>query len=470
MLRKHLPVFCLSLVFIFCGSITIFADVFTVTKTADTNDGTCDSDCSLREAVTAAGNFVADNIVLFSPSLSGSTITIGAPAIEIFGAKSLRIEGLGADRLTISGANSTGIFRLSNEGAMDLRIAGMTLTAGRNAQPELGGGAINSISGANIEIDHVNFVGNVMANPGLGGAIFLGGGGTHRISNSTFSGNTAASCGAISIIGGPDTRIVNSTFSGNTATLGDGGAICLSAAGGSATLRNLTISGNNARNGGAIAVANGAFNIGNSVLSGNTAVNFPEVRRQTNGIINSDGNNHIGDSAGDSASTDFPVIWAASDVLNTPPVLGGLQNNGGRIPTILPAKGSPLINTGSNALSAGTVIDERGFSRIAGGTVDKGAAETSSAATTVAVSGLVTSQAGRAIPGTYVTLTDMLGNTVKGGLASSGGYYSFPNTPAGDNYFVVVTHRRYSFPTTVISADADVFSALIGTRGTSNNE
>jgi Chlamydia polymorphic membrane protein (Chlamydia_PMP) repeat len=303
-----------------------------------------------------------------------------------------------------------------------------------------------------------------MANPGLGGAVFLGGSGTHRISNSTFSGNTAASCGAISIIGGPDTVIVNSTFSGNTATLGDGGAICLSSASGSATLRNLTISGNNARNGGAIAVANGAFNIGNSVLSGNTAVNFPEVRRQTNGIINSDGNNHIGDSAGDSTSTDFPVTWAASDVLNTPPVLGALQNNGGRIPTILPAKGSPLINTGNNTLAAGTGIDERGFSRIAGGTVDKGATETSSAAATVAVSGLVTSQTGRAIPGTYVTLTDMLGDVVKGGLASSGGYYSFPTTPAGDGYFVVVSHRRYSFPKTVISADANVFSALMSTQ------
>lgn len=33
-----------------------FAATFTVTKTADTFDGTCDSDCSLREAVEAANN------------------------------------------------------------------------------------------------------------------------------------------------------------------------------------------------------------------------------------------------------------------------------------------------------------------------------------------------------------------------------------------------------------------------------
>ena len=30
---------------------------FTVTKTADTNDGVCDADCSLREAVEAASSF-----------------------------------------------------------------------------------------------------------------------------------------------------------------------------------------------------------------------------------------------------------------------------------------------------------------------------------------------------------------------------------------------------------------------------
>lgn len=33
---------------------TAFAATYVVTKTADTNDGTCDSDCSLREAITAA--------------------------------------------------------------------------------------------------------------------------------------------------------------------------------------------------------------------------------------------------------------------------------------------------------------------------------------------------------------------------------------------------------------------------------
>ncbi len=429
--------------------------VFTVTKTADTNDGLCDSDCSLREAVDAATSLISDNLVLFSPSLNGSTITIGAPALHLFGAKSIRIEGPGADLLTISGGNTTMIFLVTGKEPMDLRFAGMTLTAGRNTQPEIGGGAIDSISSANIEIDRMHFIGNLMTSPGFAGAVFLGGGGAHRISNSTFSANSAAGCGAIAILGSPDTVIVNSTFSGNTATVGDGGAICLSVAGSSATLRNLTITGNNARNGGAIAVANGTFNIGNSVMSGNTAVNFPEVRRQTNGAINSEGNNHIGDSAGDSANTDFPVTWVASDVLNTLPALGTLQNNGGRIPTILPAKGSPLINTGNNLLAnAGGAIDQRGYTRIAGAAVDKGAVEVSSAPASVKIAGRVTDVRGRALPRARVTLTDMSGNTRKF-IANAFGYYYF-TAPAAEDYFVTAASLPNTFLTRLLIANGDL--------------
>jgi CSLREA domain-containing protein len=40
-----------------------FATTFWVTKTADTNDGSCDPDCSLREAIDAANtNQGADDV------------------------------------------------------------------------------------------------------------------------------------------------------------------------------------------------------------------------------------------------------------------------------------------------------------------------------------------------------------------------------------------------------------------------
>ena len=60
----------LALVFLFVQAASIpsaFAIDYTVTKTDDTNDGTCDSDCSLREAIVAANtNPGADRVVLGS--------------------------------------------------------------------------------------------------------------------------------------------------------------------------------------------------------------------------------------------------------------------------------------------------------------------------------------------------------------------------------------------------------------------
>ena len=56
-------VLLLLLLFVFL-SININAATYTVTKIADTNDGVCDGDCSLREAM-AAVNATAANAVIF---------------------------------------------------------------------------------------------------------------------------------------------------------------------------------------------------------------------------------------------------------------------------------------------------------------------------------------------------------------------------------------------------------------------
>ena len=52
------------------------ATTFTVTKTADTADGTCDADCSLREAITAANaNAGTDTIAFAIPGGGPHTIS-----------------------------------------------------------------------------------------------------------------------------------------------------------------------------------------------------------------------------------------------------------------------------------------------------------------------------------------------------------------------------------------------------------
>ncbi len=63
---KFYVVFIFSLIFFSFFPSFVQAATYTVTKTADTNDGTCDADCSLREAMTAANSNAGTDNVGFS--------------------------------------------------------------------------------------------------------------------------------------------------------------------------------------------------------------------------------------------------------------------------------------------------------------------------------------------------------------------------------------------------------------------
>jgi CSLREA domain-containing protein len=52
-----------SLVWVLLAPPRASAATFTITKTADTNDGVCDSDCSLREAIAAANAAPGDDVI-----------------------------------------------------------------------------------------------------------------------------------------------------------------------------------------------------------------------------------------------------------------------------------------------------------------------------------------------------------------------------------------------------------------------
>jgi CSLREA domain-containing protein len=82
------------------------AATFTVTKTADTNDGACNADCSLREAIVAANAPGADSIILPAGTY---TLTIagagedGALTGDLDITSDLTLTGAGADVTTING-------------------------------------------------------------------------------------------------------------------------------------------------------------------------------------------------------------------------------------------------------------------------------------------------------------------------------------------------------------------------------
>jgi len=84
-----------------------FATTFPVTKTDDTNDGTCDADCSLREAIEAANtNPGADDV----PVPAGNyLLTLGQLTIL----DDVNIEGADQTNTYLSGQ---GLFRVLNVG------------------------------------------------------------------------------------------------------------------------------------------------------------------------------------------------------------------------------------------------------------------------------------------------------------------------------------------------------------------
>ena len=134
-----------------------------------------------------------------------------------------------------------------------------------NANDAGGGGAIFNDGGA-LMVSNSTFTGNSAAlallGMAVGGAIYANGG-TVTLIDSTFSDNDALYGGAIYANGGALT-VTDSTFSGNSA--GSGGAI--DANSGTLTVTNSTLAGNFGVQGGAI-WADGTLSVTNCTFSGN---------------------------------------------------------------------------------------------------------------------------------------------------------------------------------------------------------
>ena len=261
-----------------------------------------------------------------------------------------------------------------------------------------GGGSGGGISSdGTLTITNSIVGGNSVTNqppyPGSAGGIFSGG--TAEISNSTIGGNAGGPYGGGIVNGGASMTITSSTISGNT-TIGSGGGI---ANGGTLTITNSTIVGNAAafkqsgRGGGISNGDNGALTITHSTFSGNSADGG------AGGIDLSNGTLHIGNtilkagaSGANLANNSGTVIshgynlssdngggflTAAGDQINTEPMLGPLQDNGGPTATHALLTGSPAINAGDPNFTPPPFYDQRGpgYDRVFGGRIDIGSFE-----------------------------------------------------------------------------------------------
>jgi hypothetical protein len=366
---------------------------------------------SLRDAIM---NAALGDTIGFSPSLSGQTITVASPLTI---SQNLRIIGLGANNLTISGGGTSQVFNISSG---TVSLSDMTIANG--AEDNKGGGGIqnsgtmtvsnctlsdnsvlvNAVSGGGgianfgtMTVSNCTLSGNSFSAGAFGGggggiengfegtmtvsnctlsgnsANLDGGGidnaGTMTVSNCTLSGNSVSGTGGGLESDGGTLTVSNCTLSGNSASgpLGTGGG--LESDGGTVTVSNCTVSGNSAPKGGGInnnLLLAGAAIIRDTILAGNTASTGPDF----SGALTSDlGHNLIGNTSGGSGFT------GPGDLLNVNPLLGPLQDNGGPTLTMSLLPGSPAITAGDPTFPPTT--DQRGFSRIVNGSIDIGAFE-----------------------------------------------------------------------------------------------
>ena len=355
------------------------AAIYIPNKTADTNDGACDSDCSLREAITAANQNPGEDVILLHAGTY--TLTASGPAngnLQIQGDTVLIGDGAGR---TIIDGGAGGIFFIPN--GVTVQMQDVTLRNGRS--PGAGGAIRNN---GDLTLLRTILTGNSSVagsvGSGLGGAIVSDGTNPSlTIVDSTISNNTAQGAGG-GIAAGGDVTLTNVTVSGNrtTADLGGGVYFFTSIRG---TVNNSTIAGNTAAvKGGGLLVETALFigvspKVTNSIIAGNTAPAGPDC----GGAIDSS-YNLIGkgtDCAGPSAANHDKVGTAASPL---DPKLGPLAGNGGPTPTLALLAGSPAIDAGNpsppgSGTGACEATDQRGARRPGGTTCDIGAFEATAA-------------------------------------------------------------------------------------------
>jgi CSLREA domain-containing protein len=268
--------------------------VFVTTKTADTADGACDRDCSLREAVIAANAAPGEDVIVLAPGTY--TLTRAAGGGDDAAGGDLDFTGsavLYGPSAATTAIDAGAIDRVLDVGAgAALEVTGVTLRNGRAG--EGGGGAVRN-KGA-LSLNRVVVASSKAIGAGaLGGGVWsAGSGSTLAIRESTIHGNAADGMGG-GVAASEALELVNSTVSGNNA--GDSGGGVFVDRDTDAVIRQATISGNNAGRGGGILGLSDPFisveraHVGRSIVAGNTA----QTDRDCAGAVVSDGGNLLGD-------------------------------------------------------------------------------------------------------------------------------------------------------------------------------
>ena len=306
------------------------AATFVVTNVADTNDGVCDADCSLREAVTNANATTGatasnPNAITFDPTVFGSAQSLASRTISV----ATLLPAITVP-LTVTGSAGGVVVRSTSRGFDVFTVN----------------------SGVSASFDRLTI---------SNGRTSINNSGTTTVTNSTLSGNSFG-------IRNPDgtLTITNSTVTGNQ---NDG----IFSIRGTLNVSNSTVSGNN---NGIFNSTNNTATITNVTLSSNrnATINneFGIAVTLRNSLLVSTGTLVRG------SFTDGGGNLLVSGTASDAKLSATLADNGGPTQTLALLADSPAIDAGVNAnVPSGVTTDQRGpgYARITGGTVDIGAFE-----------------------------------------------------------------------------------------------
>ena len=392
------------------------APVYAVTKTDDTLDGSCNGDCSLREAIAAAN--AAPGVVLlpagdYALTRSGSDNTNANGDLDLTAGMAIYGAGIASTRVLAQNADRVCDLDPGNTLGHTYHFAGLEIA---NGQVFSFGGGINASSGSTPGNEHLALqrvalrnnstqlsggglrshgptalvdcivAGNSAASDG--GGLSFGGDANTRvdIAYSTISGNTSTSTfsgGGGGLHSTANTVIYNSTFSGNSAR-NNGGGVLSTTASGRMNLIQVTLFGNradsdgaNGGNGGGLRIegnfaeVRGTAFAANVAGTGSTASDCDKPPQLTNVTLAS---NHL-----EAATSSCGFGPATGDVLGQAALLLPLGDHSGVGETHVPDDGSPLIDSATPAVCLGN--DQRRIGRPQDGdndgtpACDKGAVE-----------------------------------------------------------------------------------------------
>jgi CSLREA domain-containing protein len=353
------------------------------------NSGTLtltDSAVSGNNAYIGGGLYNAGTLTLTNTTVEGNAAGYGGGGIgnESGGKVTISGGGIGSPSAPNTAVTSGG--GVYNSGT-DSRV---TVWGGArvasNTAGSLGGGLFNGFGGSAV-VDGAVIGGEAQgsgnrANGNGGGLYTQGDGSSISLRNATVSGNDARYGGGVYVSSGTAT-LTGTTASANTADTGGGGVYN----GGILNATNSTVSGNAAgySGGGFYSAYGGTATLTNLTIAANNTGIYQygaAVINAKNTLLANVGANCAGivTSQGNNLSDDGTCFSGGTDLRNADPRLGPLSDNGGPTKTYALGANSPAVDAGDDSVIGAPLnlqTDQRGsgFPRKLGVRVDIGAFE-----------------------------------------------------------------------------------------------